>query len=317
MSIGSLAARTGVPVDTLRAWERRYGVLRPWRTEGGQRRYGPADVERVLWLAARCAEGQRISDAVAALTAMSAREAGADALPVDALIARIVASAQAGDGARMEMELDRAFAALPLVQVMELVVFPALADLGRRWAAGEPVVVAEHLLSGATERRLSARAPRPGVRGGVHHAGQRRARARRHRRAAQRTPVGACGAGCPAAVGSTGARVGARPAGRPRRRSRARGRRAVRRRLTPRNDEGRHAGALRDHTNARAATSWRPCGREPSSRRPCGPAPSSARARRPPRTCTSSRCRPRGPASCDAGWRPRGCPPRRSRGPRP
>jgi AraC family transcriptional regulator of adaptative response / DNA-3-methyladenine glycosylase II len=74
MSIGALASRTGVPVDTLRAWERRYGVLRPWRTEGGQRRYGNADIERVLWLAARCAEGQRISDAVTALTALSARD---------------------------------------------------------------------------------------------------------------------------------------------------------------------------------------------------------------------------------------------------
>ncbi|MFM9018177.1 MAG: MerR family transcriptional regulator, partial [Actinomycetota bacterium] len=59
MAIGSLARRTGVPVDTLRAWERRYGVLRPTRTPGGQRRYGDRDVERVLWLAARVAEGQR------------------------------------------------------------------------------------------------------------------------------------------------------------------------------------------------------------------------------------------------------------------
>ena len=70
MAIGSLARRTGVPVDTLRAWERRYGVLRPTRTDGGQRRYGNEDVERVLWLAARVAEGQRISDAVAALQGM-------------------------------------------------------------------------------------------------------------------------------------------------------------------------------------------------------------------------------------------------------
>lgn len=155
MSIGSLAARTGVPVDTLRAWERRYGVLRPWRTDGGQRRYGAADVERVLWLAARCAEGQRISEAVAALTALSAREAGAETLPVDSLIARISAAARQGDCGRMEGELDRAFAALPLVQAMELVVFPALADLGRRWATGEPVVVAEHLLSASIERRLA------------------------------------------------------------------------------------------------------------------------------------------------------------------
>ena len=159
MAIGSLARRTGVPVDTLRAWERRYGVLRPTRTEGGQRRYGTEDVERVLWLAARVAEGQRISDAVAALNALE-HEGDAEAAttgPTDALAARLSAAARQGDGPRVELELDRAFAALPLVQAMELVIFPALAELGRRWAEGEAVVVAEHLLSAATERRLASR----------------------------------------------------------------------------------------------------------------------------------------------------------------
>ncbi|MEI7520350.1 MAG: MerR family transcriptional regulator [Thermoleophilia bacterium] len=156
VSIGALAARTRVPVETLRAWERRYGVLRPWRTGGGQRRYGACDVERVLWLAARVAEGQRISDAVSGLTAVSeAGENGAETLPVDSLISRISASARHGDCTRMEAELDRAFAALPLLQAMELVVYPALADLGRRWAAGELVTAGEHLLSAAVERRLA------------------------------------------------------------------------------------------------------------------------------------------------------------------
>ncbi len=131
-------------------------MLRPWRTEGGQRRYGAADVERVLWLAGRCAEGQHISDAVTTLTALSAREAGAEALPAHALIARLVTATCGGNTTRMEHELDRAFAALPLVQAIKLVVFPTLANLGRRWAAGEPVVAAEHLLSGAVERRPTA-----------------------------------------------------------------------------------------------------------------------------------------------------------------
>lgn len=159
MAIGSLALRTGVPVDTLRAWERRYGVLRPTRTPGGQRRYGVEDVERVLWLAARVSEGQRISDAVTALGALEHQHD--PRLPAhgltDALALRLAAAARQGDGPRVEMELDRAFAALPLVPAMEVVVFPALADLGRRWADGEPMVAAEHLLSAAAERRLAGR----------------------------------------------------------------------------------------------------------------------------------------------------------------
>jgi DNA-binding transcriptional MerR regulator len=48
MSIGEVARRTGMTVPTLRAWERRYGLLVPVRTAGGHRRYSEEDVRRVL-----------------------------------------------------------------------------------------------------------------------------------------------------------------------------------------------------------------------------------------------------------------------------
>src|SRR5918993_350259 len=48
MSIGEVSRRTGVTVPTLRAWERRYGLLVPVRTAGGHRRYSDDDVRRVL-----------------------------------------------------------------------------------------------------------------------------------------------------------------------------------------------------------------------------------------------------------------------------
>lgn len=157
MAIGALARRTGVPVDTLRAWERRYHVLSPARTGGGQRRYGPADVERVLWLAARVAEGQRISDAVAALEAIEAARGEAGAGPARTLSGAVAEAAHRGDTAQIEAELDRAFAALPLVPALELAVFPAMVELGERWADGEEVIAAEHLLTEAATRRLAAR----------------------------------------------------------------------------------------------------------------------------------------------------------------
>src|SRR4029450_3438068 len=48
MPIGEGARRTGVTVPTLRAWERRYGLLLPVRTAGGHRRYRDEDVQRGL-----------------------------------------------------------------------------------------------------------------------------------------------------------------------------------------------------------------------------------------------------------------------------
>lgn len=48
MPIGEVARQTGMTVPTLRAWERRYGLLVPVRTAGGHRRYSEEDVRRVL-----------------------------------------------------------------------------------------------------------------------------------------------------------------------------------------------------------------------------------------------------------------------------
>ncbi|MGL5927547.1 MAG: MerR family transcriptional regulator, partial [Dermatophilaceae bacterium] len=47
MRIGELAARVGVTTHLLRAWENRYGLLRPGRSSGGYRLYGPDDERRV------------------------------------------------------------------------------------------------------------------------------------------------------------------------------------------------------------------------------------------------------------------------------
>jgi PAS domain S-box-containing protein len=44
-SIGEVAALLGVSTHTIRAWERRYGILRPERTHARQRRYRREDIE--------------------------------------------------------------------------------------------------------------------------------------------------------------------------------------------------------------------------------------------------------------------------------
>ena len=67
LNIAALTKRTGVPQDTIRKWEQRYGVLKPERTAGGQRRYTELDVARVEWLKARLGEGYRIGEAASLL----------------------------------------------------------------------------------------------------------------------------------------------------------------------------------------------------------------------------------------------------------
>src|SRR5215208_4841454 len=55
---------TGLAADTLRAWERRYGLPAPNRTAGGHRLYSQRDIETIKWLIKRQADGLSISRAV-------------------------------------------------------------------------------------------------------------------------------------------------------------------------------------------------------------------------------------------------------------
>jgi DNA-binding transcriptional MerR regulator/methylmalonyl-CoA mutase cobalamin-binding subunit len=63
-NLKAVVQETGVKPDTLRAWERRYGLPQPGRTEGGHRLYSQRDVDIIKWLVARQEEGMRIKRAV-------------------------------------------------------------------------------------------------------------------------------------------------------------------------------------------------------------------------------------------------------------
>ena len=75
LRIGEVAKRTGVSVPTIRAWENRYGLLRPNRTTGGQRLYSEQDVVRINGIRQRVEEGWLVSAAVSQLQREEADEA--------------------------------------------------------------------------------------------------------------------------------------------------------------------------------------------------------------------------------------------------
>jgi DNA-binding transcriptional MerR regulator len=88
MSIGEVARRTGVTVPTLRAWERRYGLLLPVRTAGGHRRYRDEDVRRVLAVLDLTGQGWAVG-AAARRVAGRRSAASAPRPPVDQLRDRL------------------------------------------------------------------------------------------------------------------------------------------------------------------------------------------------------------------------------------
>lgn len=64
LSIGDLAARTGVPIATIRSWESRYGFPSPSRAGGGHRRYAEGDVAAVEEVLAHRRAGLSLEAAV-------------------------------------------------------------------------------------------------------------------------------------------------------------------------------------------------------------------------------------------------------------
>jgi MerR family transcriptional regulator, light-induced transcriptional regulator len=163
LNIAAVARRTGVGEHTLRKWEQRYGVLRPTRTEGGQRRYSEDDLGRVQWLAARLHEGYRIGEAAAMLTASGGEAPGSPEELRDALLAT---AGHAGKDSLGPL-LDHAFTLYPLDQALRDVIGPCLVGIGDCWARGELSVGQEHLTSAAIRARLerTLAEPRGAVRG--------------------------------------------------------------------------------------------------------------------------------------------------------
>ncbi len=60
-SISKVSERTGVPSVTLRAWERRYGLLKPERTDSGHRLYCEADIDTIHKIISFIAKGVAVS----------------------------------------------------------------------------------------------------------------------------------------------------------------------------------------------------------------------------------------------------------------
>ncbi|HLM34862.1 MAG TPA: MerR family transcriptional regulator [Gaiellaceae bacterium] len=150
LNIAALARRTGVPADTIRKWEQRYGVLRPERTTGGQRRYSEEDVARVEWLKARLSEGYRIGEAATLLGSVPlATPASPDELR-EALAGAVVQN----DLPSLIALVDQALALNQLEDALSDVLAPALAAVGESWEAGEISVAQEHLASGVVRAHL-------------------------------------------------------------------------------------------------------------------------------------------------------------------
>ncbi len=158
LRIGELSRRTGVAPELLRAWERRYGLLRPARSEGGFRLYSEADEHRVERMRRLLREGlaaaeaaRRAVESVADVTAAPAEDGRPD---LDSGALRLRTALDGFDESGAQVALDRLFGTFTVETVLGSVILPYLVDLGERWSNGDATVAQEHFASNLIRGRL-------------------------------------------------------------------------------------------------------------------------------------------------------------------
>ncbi|MFN2202969.1 MAG: MerR family transcriptional regulator [Caldilineaceae bacterium] len=169
-NLRAVVQETGVKPDTLRAWERRYGVPLPQRTEGGHRLYSRKDIRTIQWLLAQRDAGLSISQAVELWTELEAtsdpptlesayvQEAGRrpdeHVDTVSRLRQRWISAALGLDEERARQTLSEAFALFPLEFVCSNILMAGLGEIGRDWYEAKATVQQEHFATELVIRQL-------------------------------------------------------------------------------------------------------------------------------------------------------------------
>lgn len=183
-NIKAVARLTGVPADTLRRWESRYGVIAPERTESGYRLYSQRHIDTILWLKAKLDEGLSISRACEMLRQMGGDPgkqasngndaasstppfpAGYSPLDVpaqvtttrvrsfDALKVELFDAFKNVDEERAGKIISEALSLYSIEEVCIQIITNVLVQIGEAWLTGEISVAVEHFASSFVRARL-------------------------------------------------------------------------------------------------------------------------------------------------------------------
>ena len=169
-SIGDVAKLTNLSVFTIRAWERRYSVVNPTRSNGGTRRYSSADLKKLQRLKAGVEAGHRIGDIAhlseAELGNLACGSGSQDNPPPQkastdlsaafdqAAITDIIQSARELDALSVERLLNVQYRVLGPAGFRRVFCPALLTDVGNLWRQGRFPIASEHLISEVVTRLL-------------------------------------------------------------------------------------------------------------------------------------------------------------------
>jgi methanogenic corrinoid protein MtbC1 len=167
-NLKAVIKEVGLSPATLRAWERRYGLVMPQRSPGGQRLYSRQDIEVLKWLVERQNEGLSISRAV---EMWKTRIEGDKTLSpqihapvlvpttgevmIDELRDQWIAACLAFDDHAANLAVEHAFSIVAPETVCTQVLQKGLAQIGEGWYDGSVSVQQEHFASAIAMRCLN------------------------------------------------------------------------------------------------------------------------------------------------------------------
>lgn len=156
-NIKAISYMVGLRPVTLRAWERRYGLLNPIRGDQGYRMYSEYDLLTLRWIKSQIETGLSISRAVDHLKDLRTKgmdpagEARADwidnSIAIESISKQLYASITTYNNTAASEVLRRAFAVYSVDQVLLKTVTPTLIEIGEAWKRGDLPVAVEHYAS--------------------------------------------------------------------------------------------------------------------------------------------------------------------------
>lgn len=157
--IRTVSELTGVNAITLRAWEKRHGLVRPTRTESGHRVYSQEQIDLINRIVGLLDRGMRIGQVREVLegdsdkSAVDAPAADPWKRSLDGMVAAVIRF----DEEALESVYNEALSRYPVEQVMRQLVTPLLVELGNRWESGLGSVAEEHFFGFYLRNKLGAR----------------------------------------------------------------------------------------------------------------------------------------------------------------
>ncbi len=157
-----VARLTGIPIDTLRAWERRYGAVEPSRDDRG-RLYDDVDLQKLKLLRRLVERGHAIGrianlgepelgKLLEAGLEPSDRGGKADAVDLVGLLDAV----DRYDLAAVDRKLGKLAAVLASREMVHEVVLPFLREVGKGWQEGRFTVAQEHMVSASLRGLLGS-----------------------------------------------------------------------------------------------------------------------------------------------------------------